>query len=123
MAFQSPTKREGSVAPCCLAKSFNLDQTPAMFDLTGKVALISGAAQGMGRAMAQALAEAGAHTLLVDRNEVGLRDTAATIEKLGRRAVMAKCDVANPVQIRDLFRRFDEEFGQIDFLGNVAGEG
>jgi NAD(P)-dependent dehydrogenase (short-subunit alcohol dehydrogenase family) len=94
-----------------------------MFDLSGKVALITGAAQGMGRAMVLALAEAGADALLVDRNETGALETAAAIEKLGRRAVVARCDVADVAQIRELFRRLDAEFGRIDFLGNVAGEG
>jgi NAD(P)-dependent dehydrogenase (short-subunit alcohol dehydrogenase family) len=94
-----------------------------LFDLTGKVALVTGAAQGLGRAMSLALAEAGADLLLVDRNETGARETAATIDKLGRRAVVAQCDVADPAQIRELFCRLDTEFGHIDFLGNVAGEG
>jgi NAD(P)-dependent dehydrogenase (short-subunit alcohol dehydrogenase family) len=94
-----------------------------MFDLTGKVALITGAAQGMGRAMAIALAEAGADILLVDRNDAGARETGTTIVKLGRRAIAAKCDVSDPGQIRELFQRLDKEFGHIDFLGNVAGEG
>ena len=97
--------------------------TPTLFDLTGKVALVTGAAQGLGRAMALALAEAGADVLLVDRNETGARETAATIAKLGRRAVAAKCDVSDPAQIRELFRQLDAEFGRIDFLGNVAGDG
>jgi NAD(P)-dependent dehydrogenase (short-subunit alcohol dehydrogenase family) len=96
---------------------------PAMFNLTGKVALITGAAQGLGRAMATALAEAGADTLLVDRNELGAAETSAAIQKLGRRAVVAKCDVADTTQIRGLFQRLDSEFGRIDFLGNVAGDG
>ena len=94
-----------------------------MFDLTGKVALVSGAAQGLGRAMALALAEAGADVLLVDRNEAGARETAAVIEKHGRRTVVAQCDVAEPAQIRNLFSRLDSEFARIDFLGNVAGDG
>src|SRR6266545_7092645 len=97
--------------------------TPAMFDLTGKVALVTGAAQGLGRAMVLALAEAGADALLVDRNENGARETAAAIGKLGRRAVVARCDVADLAQIRELFRQLDAEFGRIDFLGNVAGDG
>src|SRR5205809_1702990 len=96
---------------------------PELFNLTGRVALVSGAAQGLGRAMAVALAEAGAHTMLVDRNEAGARETAATIEKLGRRAVVAPGDVADPKQIRELFHTLDAEFGRIDFLGNVAGDG
>jgi NAD(P)-dependent dehydrogenase (short-subunit alcohol dehydrogenase family) len=94
-----------------------------MFDLTGKVALVTGAAQGMGRAMVLALAEAGADALLVDRNEAGASETAAAIEKLGRRAIVARCDVADVAQIRELFHRLDAEFGRIDFLGNVAGDG
>src|SRR3989442_9338091 len=97
--------------------------TPAMFDLSGKVALVTGGAQGLGRAMAVALAEAGAEALLVDRNEAGARDTAASIGKFGHRAVVAQCDVADPAQIRELYRRLDAEFGRIDFLGNVAGDG
>ncbi len=96
---------------------------PSMFDLTGKVALVTGAAQGMGRAMVLALAEAGADALLVDRNEAGAHETAAAIQKLGRRAVVARCDIADPPQIRALFARLDAEFGRIDFLGNVAGDG
>ena len=94
-----------------------------MFDLSGRVALVTGAAQGLGRAMVLALAEAGADALLVDRHEPGARETAANIESLGRRAVVARCDVADPAQIRALFHRLDTEFGRIDFLGNVAGDG
>ena len=94
-----------------------------MFDLSGRVALVTGAAQGMGRAMAIALAEAGANLLLVDRNQIGACETAETIGKLGRRAIAAQCDVSEPAQIRELFRRLDGEFGRIDFLGNVAGDG
>jgi NAD(P)-dependent dehydrogenase (short-subunit alcohol dehydrogenase family) len=94
-----------------------------LFDLSGRVALVTGAAQGLGRAMALALAEAGADTLLVDRNEAGARATAATIMALGRRAAAAAADVSDPAQIRALFRQLDAEFGRIDFLGNVAGDG
>ncbi len=101
----------------------NPSMPDSLFDLTGRVALVTGAAQGLGRAMALALAEAGAHALLVDRNETGARETAAAIKQLGRRAVAAKCDVADPAQIRDLFRQLDAAFGRIDFLGNVAGDG
>jgi NAD(P)-dependent dehydrogenase (short-subunit alcohol dehydrogenase family) len=96
--------------------------TGKMFDLTGKVALVSGAAQGMGRAMATALAEAGADLLLADRNRSGAAETASAIQRIGRRAEVAVVDVSQPAQIRELFLRLDREFGRIDFLGNVAGE-
>src|SRR6476646_7134323 len=94
-----------------------------LFDLTGKVALVTGAAQGMGRAMALALAEHGANVMLVDRNVDGARQTGKEIAQLRRRAVALQCDVSDLPQIRELFRQLDTEFGRIDFLGNVAGDG
>jgi NAD(P)-dependent dehydrogenase (short-subunit alcohol dehydrogenase family) len=93
-----------------------------LFDLTGRVALVSGAAQGMGRAMAIALAEFGADLVLADLNLAGAEQTAGHITGLGRRALAVRCDVSEPDQIRDLFACLDREFGRIDFLGNVAGE-
>lgn len=96
---------------------------PKLFDLTGRVALVSGAARGMGRAMALALAEAGADLMPVDRDADGVQKTSEAIRGLGRRAEPAACDIADPDQIRALFARLDREFGRIDFLGNVAGDG
>ena len=66
-----------------------------MFDLTDRVALITGTAQGMGRAMAIALAEAGAHVMLLDRNTEGNEATAHAIAQMGRRAIPMTCDLAN----------------------------
>jgi NAD(P)-dependent dehydrogenase (short-subunit alcohol dehydrogenase family) len=94
----------------------------ALFDLTGRVALVSGAASGMGRAMAIALAEAGADLMLAGRHLAGVEKTAGEIEKLGRRAVPVQCDVSEPEQIRRMFAQLDRDFGRVDFLGNVAGE-
>jgi len=94
----------------------------SLFDLTGRVALVSGAARGMGRAMALALAEAGANLMLADINEAGVCRTAEEIIALGRKAVPVVCDVSDPPQIRAMFKRLDDKFaGRIDFLGNVAG--
>ncbi len=94
-----------------------------LFDLTGRVALVSGAASGMGRAMALALAEVGANLLLADINAAGMEDTARQITQLGRRVVPVICDVSSPDQISAMFARLDTEYGRIDVLGNVAGEG
>lgn len=94
-----------------------------LFNLKGHVAVVSGAASGMGRAMSLALAEHGADLMVLDINEEGLAKTAASIHEMGRRAVPVSCDISNPDQIRATFARLDREFGQIDFLGNVAGEG
>lgn len=94
-----------------------------LFDLTGRVAVVSGAASGMGRAMALALAAYGGDLMLADRDAAGLARTATDIEALGRRTVPKTCDVAQPAQVRELFAALDREFGRVDFLGNVAGDG
>lgn len=93
-----------------------------MFNLAGRVAVVSGAASGMGRAMSLALAEAGADLMLADIDLAGAGKTAREIKAMGRRAIAVDCDVSRPDQIRAMFARVDEEFGRIDFLGNVAGE-
>ncbi len=94
-----------------------------LFDLTGRVGVVSGAAQGLGRAVARALAEAGSDVLLADRNKAGVEQTAAELIRLGRRAVAVTTDVSDPEQIRALFQRLDRDLGRIDFLANVAGDG
>ena len=99
-----------------------MNTTNSLFDLTGMVALISGAASGMGRASALAVAAHGADVLLADLNTDGLKRTAAEITALGRRAIGVTCDVSRPDQIRPLFEQLDREFGRIDFLANIAGE-
>ncbi|MDP6794023.1 MAG: SDR family oxidoreductase [Verrucomicrobiota bacterium] len=96
--------------------------TDSLFNLAGKVAAVSGAAGSMGRAMSLALAEAGADVVLIDLNEEGARDAAKEIEELGQNCLVAQCDVSNPDDIRTMFASIDEVFGQIDFLGNVAGD-
>ena len=93
-----------------------------MFDLSGRVAVVSGAASGMGRAMSLALAEAGTDLMLADINLEGAEKTAGEIEAMGRRAVPVNCNVSRPDEIRAMFAQLDDEFGRVDFLGNVAGE-
>ena len=94
-----------------------------LFDMSGRIALVSGAASGMGRAMAIGFAEAGADLMLADINPQGMQNTAEHIQELGQRAVPVVCDVSNPDQIRAMFARLDQEYGRIEVLSNVAGEG
>ena len=94
-----------------------------LFDLTGRVAMVSGAAQGLGRAMAYALADAGADLMLLDRNAAGMRVTAEHIATLGRRAVPITCDVSEPEQVRGVYSELDRVYGRVDFVANVAGDG
>ena len=93
-----------------------------VFDLTDRVALVSGAASGMGKAMSIGFAESGAHLVLADINTEGMADTASQIEALGRKAIPVTCYVGDIDQIRAMFARVDKEFGRIDILGNIAGE-
>ena len=95
----------------------------SLFDLTGRVAVVSGAAQGMGRATALALAQHGADVVLVDRNRYGAEATAELLNALGRRSLIVETDVSNPDAVRELFRHVDAAFGRVDFLGNIAGDG
>ena len=94
-----------------------------LFNLTDKVAVVSGAAQGIGQATALALAQCGADLMLVDRNVDGAEATAQQIRSLGRKALVADTNVSDPVAIAELFRAVDTEFGRVDFLGNIAGDG
>lgn len=97
--------------------------THSMFELSGKVAVVSGAAQGMGKATAVALAQHGADVVLVDRNADGAARTAETIRLLGRTVLVADTNVSNPEGIAALFNEIDTAFGRVDFLGNIAGDG
>ncbi len=94
-----------------------------LFDLTGRVALVSGAAQNMGRNSALALAEIGADLLVTDLNGPGVEDTAECIRRMGRRVLALTCDVSDEEQIKAMFRRLDEEYGRIDVLVNIPGAG
>lgn len=92
-----------------------------LFDLTGRVALVSGAGQNMGRSTALAFAEAGADLLICDWVAETLERTAAEIARLGRRVVPVVCDVGDIDQIRAMYARLDQEFGRIDVLANIPG--
>ncbi len=93
-----------------------------LFDLSDRVAVVTGSAQGMGRAMAMALAEAGANLILLDRNAAGIEATAHAITQIGRKALPIAGDVTDTDHIDQVFATVDRVFGRVDILGNVAGE-
>ena len=93
-----------------------------LFDLSDRLAVVTGSAQGMGRAMALALADAGANLVLLDRNSAGIEATAHSIQSLGRKALPIAGDVTATDHIDRVFTIVDREFGRVDILGNVAGE-
>jgi NAD(P)-dependent dehydrogenase (short-subunit alcohol dehydrogenase family) len=89
--------------------------------LNGKVALVTGAASGIGKACALALAEAGAQVVAADINAAGARATADAIAAFQRQAVPVTADVGDLAQIDDMVKQTLAAFGQIDILVNNAG--
>jgi NAD(P)-dependent dehydrogenase (short-subunit alcohol dehydrogenase family) len=89
--------------------------------LEGKTALITGASKGLGKAMALALAEAGARIALVARNLELLNETAAAVRKLGAEAAVFQTDVADEAQVLRLEKAVAGEFGKVQILINNAG--
>lgn len=93
------------------------------FDLEGQIALVTGAARGLGSSIAVALAHAGADVALGVRNPQSGADVAASIEELGRRVLVVPMDVTDLTQIQSATEAVIEEFGRIDLLVNNAGLG
>lgn len=93
------------------------------FKLDGKNALVTGASRGLGRAMAVALAEAGANVALVARSKDDLKETAALVEKTGRKAAVIPCDVTDRAAITRACDEARRELGFIHILVNNAGIG
>ena len=92
-----------------------------LFDLTGKVAIVTGGGSGLGRQMAEALAEAGADLVLCARKVERCEQVASGLEKLGRRALALPCDIRDPAQIAQVVGRTRDELGRVDILVNNAG--
>jgi NAD(P)-dependent dehydrogenase (short-subunit alcohol dehydrogenase family) len=92
-----------------------------MFDLTDRVAVVSGAGRGIGKAIALALARAGADVAVFSRTEEQFSATAAEIEGLGRRALGMRVDVSRAEDVKAMTGAVMEAFGRIDILVNNAG--
>lgn len=91
--------------------------------LEDKVAIVTGASRGIGRAVALAFAREGAHVTLAARSEPELADLAEEIRELGRKAVPAKVDVSQEDEVERMVQRTLEELDTVDILFNGAGVG
>jgi NAD(P)-dependent dehydrogenase (short-subunit alcohol dehydrogenase family) len=91
------------------------------FSLQGRVAIVTGGGTGIGRASALLLAEHGADVVLAGRRPEPLEQTAAEIERLGRRALAVPTDVTAATRCQELVDRTLQKFGRLDILVNSAG--
>jgi 3-oxoacyl-[acyl-carrier protein] reductase len=89
--------------------------------LQDRVAIVTGAAQGIGAATALRLAEEGAHLTLCDQNAARLREVGAQVDTLGRRVLLQVGSVADRAFVREMVRQTQEKLGGLDILVNNAG--
>ena len=94
-----------------------------MTTLQGKIAVVTGGANGIGHASALRLARDGADVALLDRDEAGLKQAAEDIRALGRRAEYYAIDCTNEDAVRNAFADINQKFGRVDILFNNVGQG
>jgi NAD(P)-dependent dehydrogenase (short-subunit alcohol dehydrogenase family) len=92
-----------------------------MKTMEGKVALVTGAASGLGFATAVAFAEAGAAVALADWDEKAARAAAEKLAAQGHRTIAIKCDVSDDKQVEEMVNKTVAAFGRLDFAYNNAG--
>jgi NAD(P)-dependent dehydrogenase (short-subunit alcohol dehydrogenase family) len=95
----------------------------SMFDLTGKVAIVTGGYHGIGRALAEGLSEAGAQVVLCARNYEKCLEACREIAKGGVKTLAVRCDITRKEEIESLVRQTIQEMGKVNILVNNAGVG
>ena len=91
------------------------------FDLTGRVAVVTGASSGLGADAAMAYAEAGADVALLARRKDRLDEMVKKIEATGRKALAVQCDVSDEASVKAACEEVLNHFGKVDILLNNAG--
>lgn len=92
----------------------------SIFDLTGKIALVTGASRGIGASIARLLAEQGAHVILSSRKAEGCEGVASEIRNAGGKAEVIACHIGEMEQIEQIFAAIREKHGRLDILVNNA---
>ena len=87
----------------------------------GKVAIVTGAAQGMGKQVALDLAAEGAQVAICDVQEPALDETKGEIERAGGKCLALKCDISSRAQVEEMIKQTTQTFGRVDILINNAG--
>ena len=88
--------------------------------LAGRVALVTGAGPGLGRALARSLAEAGANLVVCDINEASLAEARVAVEETGAQCLTVRCDVSDSASVQRMFAQAAERFGTVHILVNNA---
>jgi len=92
-----------------------------LFDLTNKVAIVTGARRGIGKGIALMLARAGAKVVVSDIDENECQKVVEEIKKIGSDGLAIKCDVTNRKEVEEMVKKTIEKFGKVDILVNNAG--
>ena len=92
-----------------------------LFNLSGKIAVVTGAGSGLGRTLCEAMAENGSDVVCSDINEAWAEETSEIIKKHGTKTLVVKADVSKQDEVKALFQKVDQTFGRLDILFNNAG--
>jgi gluconate 5-dehydrogenase len=98
-----------------------IDEIKNLFDLRGKVAIVTGGSGGFGRAAAIGLAVHGADVAVTSRTLASLEETAKEVKKQGKKALPISCDVTDPKSVQGMVDQTVKEFGKVDILVTSAG--
>jgi len=99
----------------------NINTNIKFMPLENKVAIVTGAAKGIGRGIAEALAKEKCNVIVSDIDQKGCEEVVAELKKMEIKAIAAKCDVSKQSDVEEMFKQVKKEFGRLDILVNNAG--
>ena len=101
---------------------WSVDKIRGLFDLTGKVAIVTGGSGAFGQAAAKAMAAYGADVVITSRRAENLEEAAADIRQVGAKVLAVSCDATDPKNVEAMVQKTVDEFGKVDILVSAAGQ-